>query len=64
MTAERPRTTDQVAEHYQTDKYQVRRWIRQGRLRAINIGTARRPTYRITATELARFEAENQAPTT
>lgn len=52
-------TTDEVAERYATTPDIVRRWIRQGRLEAIDIGDGR-PTYRIYPEALDRFDATNR----
>lgn len=37
----------EVAEHYRVSRQAVIRWIRDGRLPAINIGTPKKPEYRI-----------------
>lgn len=52
-------TTDDVAAMYATTVDNVRRWIRQGRLQAVNLATKKRPDYRITPEQLAQFEAGN-----
>ena len=46
-------TVDQVARRLQLHPETIRRWIRDGRLRAIKLGTDR-SGYRIRASELAR----------
>jgi excisionase family DNA binding protein len=40
-------TSAEVAKHYRVSQDTVRRWVRDGRLPCVNIGTDRRPTYRI-----------------
>ena len=45
-------TTEQVAEALQVSEWMVRKMCRTGRLKAKNIGTARRRIYRIPASEL------------
>lgn len=56
-------TTEEVADRYATNPDMIRRWIRQGRLKAINIATPGRPTYRISADELDRFDEANSTQT-
>lgn len=38
----------------------VRRRIKDGQIKAVNIGTEAKPEYRISEAELARWVAENQ----
>jgi ribosomal protein S4 len=56
-------TPEQVAEMgYAKSRRMVQRLIREGRLIAVNTGTAQCPRYRVTAAELVRFaEANNTA---
>jgi hypothetical protein len=53
-------TVAEVAEMFATDAQQVRRWIRSGRIHAIDISTpgAGRVVYRIPASEIERLEQE------
>ena len=53
-------TVVEVAEMFATDPQQVRRWIRSGRLHAIDISQvgAGRKVYRIPASEIQRLEQE------
>lgn len=53
-------TTEEVADRYSTTPDVIRRWIRQGRLEAIDIGDGRRPTYRVYPEALDRFDAANR----
>jgi excisionase family DNA binding protein len=54
-------TTNQVAEMYATDEKAVRRWIRSGRLKAVNVGTSGCPRYRVSEAELVRYDEANVA---
>ena len=49
-------TPEQVAEYYQIPLHQVWRRIRQKVINAKNIGTPRRPMYRISAAEIRRLD--------
>ena len=49
-------TTRQVAARYGVTEDTVRRWIREGRLEATNIGTGERKIYRMTENNLEKFE--------
>jgi excisionase family DNA binding protein len=51
-------TVDQVAAHLQESTDTVRAKIKAGRLKAINVGTDRRPRYRITEDQLAEYEGK------
>lgn len=50
-------TTEQVAAHYQMPVSTIRQRIRTGRIKARNIGTTRRPIYRVHVTEVRRLDA-------
>lgn len=47
----------EVGRHYGVTSCKVRGWIRSGVLRAVNVGDKRRPRWRISAEDLAEFEA-------
>lgn len=55
MGLPRTYTTDEVAEILRVDRHRVRRMVRRGELVAVNIGTPRKPEYRVTAKALDRF---------
>lgn len=49
-------TPEQVAEYYQLPLSTVWRKIRQGEIRAKNVGTLRRRMYRVSAAEIRRLD--------
>ena len=51
-------TTDDIATMYQVPATTVRRWIRQGRIEAVDIAEGSRSDYRIGEAALARFEEQ------
>jgi excisionase family DNA binding protein len=55
-----PLTTDEVARHLRLHRYTVQRWLREGRLRGINLGG--RAGWRIPESELKRILDEERAP--
>lgn len=52
-------TVPEVAEHYGVTQTTVTRWIRRGRLQAVNLGGNRAGPYRITAESMREFEMDN-----
>ncbi len=55
-------TPPAVARRYGVDVHRVLGWIRAGQLRAINVGDgAQRPRFRVSAADLAIFEASRAA---
>jgi excisionase family DNA binding protein len=59
----RQMTTDQVAEVLQLPAKAVRKFINCGDLTATNVGTLRRPTYRVDESAVKEF-LKNRAVTT
>lgn len=63
--AARPLTPGEVAARYGVGRDKVLGWIRSGQLRAVNLASAtgadRRDRWRITAADLAAFEAVRQS---
>lgn len=55
MTGRRFLTVEQFADALQLSRQSVRRRIRQGRIKAANVGTARHHDYRIPASELDKL---------
>ncbi|MCW5952475.1 MAG: helix-turn-helix domain-containing protein [Propionibacteriaceae bacterium] len=49
-------TPEQVAAYYQLPLHSVWRKIRQGEIRAKNLGTPRCPRYRVSAHEIRRLD--------
>lgn len=54
-------TPEQVAAHYQMPVTTVRQRIRQKKIRAKNIGTEKRPIYRVSAGEIRRLDQQFDA---
>jgi len=54
-------TVDEVARELRAAPDTVRRWLRQGKLRGFSFGS--RKAWRIRSSELARFTAQQNAPT-
>ena len=54
-------TTEDVAKRYNLSEWGVRRFVRSGRLPAINIGTERRHRLRFSEDALRIFESQRPA---
>ncbi len=58
-TLEKTYTSEQVAKRYHRDVRTVNRWVRQGRITAINTGGGRAGPYVFRVEDLAAFDEQN-----
>lgn len=61
MSSPRFLTTEEVAERYKVKPGAVRRMVRLGKIRAVNIGTDGRHIFRFAESDLVAFEEASAA---